>query len=227
MKKNLTGRFFALLMCALLGVSMCSGAFAQETAVYAPILDNYAKVLCGDAEPDEMMENGLNILCLYAGEEEGPATANDVGYCLLDLDGNGVKELVIGSCNANSWVSLVMFEVYTVENGQPVLVCESWERCLRTLSSEGYIVSDGSSGAAETTVERSRIGADGKTLEFVDSVVYDEEMNAQNPWFHVVMGQQGTPEYIPVTEAEAKAMLDTFGTVSTELLYTPFADYAG
>lgn len=215
-------RIFAALVCAGMLLGVCVGALAQEQTAYKPVLNRYADALRAGVTA----ESDVNILCLYAGAEMDAATPEDVGYALVDLDGNGVTELVIGCCRAESWLNHVMFEVYTIQEGQAVLMLESWERCRRTLSEEGYIVTEGSSGSANTTVERSRIASDGQTLEFVDAVVRDVQMDEENPWFHVTAGQQGVHEYIPITEEEAEAMLETFLTVSGSVAYTPFSAYS-
>ena len=70
------------------------------------------------------------------------------GYCLIDLDGNGVPELLVGLMTDDAFYSRIVASVFTVENGAPGLVFTSYTRSRYCLSSEGGFIYEGSGGAA-------------------------------------------------------------------------------
>lgn len=69
-----------------------------------------------------------------------------LGYALKDLDGNGVEELILATDEFSLYPN-VIYDVYTLENGEAVLVTQSRARCRYFMLQDGRFLMEGSSGA--------------------------------------------------------------------------------
>ena len=69
-----------------------------------------------------------------------------VGYAEVDLDGNGIKELILAS-DGNNIYPFVIYEIYTLRNGNPILVTSSRARERYFMLTDGRFLMEGSSGA--------------------------------------------------------------------------------
>lgn len=121
-------------------------------AVYAPVFGSYEKLFAvvdayrqGSEAPVDLTDPDYDLadnLGLYLESLAKP------GYCLIDLDGNGVPELLVGLMTDDAFYSRIVASVFTVENGAPRLVFTSYTRSRYCLSSEGGFIYEGSGGAA-------------------------------------------------------------------------------
>ena len=69
-----------------------------------------------------------------------------LGYAMKDLDGNGVSELILASDGNNDY-PYVIYEIYTLQNGNAVSVTKSAARSRFFMLSDGRFLLEGSSGA--------------------------------------------------------------------------------
>ena len=69
-----------------------------------------------------------------------------LGYALKDLDGNGVNELILASDGYNMY-PYVIYEIYTLQNGNAVSVTRSGARSRYFMLQDGRFLLEGSSGA--------------------------------------------------------------------------------
>ena len=121
-------------------------------AVYAPVFDSYEKLFAvvdayrqGSDSPVDLADLDYDLesnLSLYLESCAKP------GYCLIDLDENGVPELLVGLMTDDAFYSRIVASVFTVEDGAPKLVFTSFTRSRYCLSSEGGFIYEGSGGAA-------------------------------------------------------------------------------
>lgn len=70
-----------------------------------------------------------------------------LGYALQDLDGNGVQELILASDGYNSNYPNVIYEIYTLVNGNAVCVTKSAARERYFMCYDATFLMEGSSGA--------------------------------------------------------------------------------
>lgn len=67
---------------------------------------------------------------------------SNIGYAIEDLDGDGIKELILADMN-----SALIYEIYTLDGDMPKLVSASWDRA-NTKYCGDHFCTEGSNGAA-------------------------------------------------------------------------------
>ena len=137
--------------CELLSPGADSVLVEQDyLSAYAPVFDSYLAFLNG-AEPDGMdtTERGAYYYVLgETGCSEMVRSGGELGYCLKDLDRNGIPELLIGATGADYYDETLIYDMFTLENGVPVRVLVSSARVRYYLAEEDLILHEGSGGAA-------------------------------------------------------------------------------
>ena len=120
-----------------------------DELVYWDTIDAYANALARGASGLEMHEMGLNRLTALT-ESDDPL--GELGYAIRDIDGNGVKELMIGCMNSDPFYGKMIFSLYSQDeshNPQPVFL--SSERSRYHYIAEGEFYYHGSSSAEDST----------------------------------------------------------------------------
>lgn len=123
----------------------------------------------------EFSENGL---CYLAGYEPD---INRIGYCVLDIDNNGVDELLIGLRNYETYVGM-FYDLYTMSGDEEVLVASSGERDRYYICSDNSIANEGSGGAGLSLW--CYYDLNGTELEPRESILNDGYYDEINPWFY-------------------------------------------
>lgn len=146
-------------------------------ALYAPVLEAY-----------RAHEEAGGGLANWYGDEEGYVHvgltgAERYGYCLRDLDRNGVPELILGvwyteeDFAESAWLDPAGYEanlildLYTLVDGAPTYIVNSGDRYRYALTNEGLIQYEGSGGAAYSTAALLRL--EGAELEICTAVCID------------------------------------------------------
>lgn len=119
---------------------------------------------------------------LFSNPYTNLKSLNNVGYALIDIDGNGVPELLIGDNESVS--DGVIIDLYTYIDDSIVYLDTSGERYGIKLSKNGRIYRYGSGGAGLTEVEECKIDMDNQKLTTVEGVLYDEDDAKDTPWFY-------------------------------------------
>lgn len=120
-------------------------------AVYAELLDTYVTALNEKWDGSALMKQGLNLLALdlYDG-----APLNNIGYAVLDIDGNGTEELVIGTTAnvTDGFYGKVIFDLYTLGQDNACIQVFSSSARNRYFYAGGQLFVDlGSSSADDST----------------------------------------------------------------------------
>lgn len=174
------------------------------TLAYQDILDSYTKAILegwNDVDFPDISIMARNFTSL-----------SEVGYERIDLDGNGVEELVISTTAGDQ----VILDLYTLTNGQLSHILSGWERNSYWLGEGNVIQNVGSSSAAVSYYNGYQLKGD--QLESLYTITFDGEKDQKNPWF---LGEYGDYSH-PLTEAEAYAAMDQYGRRTLEL--TPLGD---
>ncbi len=151
---------FRRLTALILGLGLILGttpapAEAAMPAAYGEILDLVRRSMAGDkAATDDPRFN----VCWYSM----PASGQDIGYTLTDLDGDGADELILGlladSPEDENWLT----DIWTVRGGEAARVAAGWERSrlyLTLIPDEAGIFCERSDTVFESMLCHARIKA--------------------------------------------------------------------
>ena len=140
---------------------------ADATAAYAGVFETYTTLLSEGWGGEELMAHDLPLLIMYC---VGDAAFDNIGYLLLDVDGDGTQELLIGTLASDEFYAPIVFEMYTLSpEGSPVRVFSSQERARYYLCDDNTFLFEGSNSAADS-VSCSYSYADGTLTEIADTV---------------------------------------------------------
>ena len=149
-------------------------------AVYGPVLGQIYDTIMAAAmsDWDFTVEDGMTGVWEAATWADVPEDAlNNVAYTMEDLSGDGVKELVIcntsfGEETADGWKTkgVEIIGLYTVKDGEPLMVLEGWGRNAYNMLPDGRIYNWGSGGAAYSMFGVGHLSEDG--TEFVTEDFY-------------------------------------------------------
>ena len=179
--------------------------------LYKQILDKYKTGVDEKWTIQEFMDNGLCYLCGYDPEE--------VGYTFIDIDGNGIKELLIGDAMEDPDYIGMIYALYSYTEGNVEEVFSSIERARYGLCEGNAIYNDGSSGALNSVSAYYRLS--GTTLSLIERVVYDGYTDKNNPYFYGTT--ENDEDLVSITEEQAQKIKDSYVKKSIE--YTSFAEY--
>lgn len=116
---------------------------------YDEVIELYIRALKERWNSDKISEFGFEPCCFISSLEKD-------GYILKDLDQDGSDELIIlsrDSLESSRYQNFedMLYAVYTMKNGKPIRVLDSWTRSRNYLCADGGIYSEGSDGAAYFT----------------------------------------------------------------------------
>ena len=161
-----------LLLSLLLG---SSAAFADDASApapyatsdapnsYAGVIEKYRQAKAdGVASPGEAFQRGIS---------EWISSYDHVGYGLVDLDGNGIEEMIIAGIDPKidpKYADPVVFEIYTISGDAPVSLLCSETRSRYFLINDNKIINSGSGGANVSSLAAYRV--EGDHLKFVEGL---------------------------------------------------------
>ena len=115
---------------------------------YDEVIELYIRAIKERWDSDKISEFGFEPYCFISSLEKD-------GYILKDLDQDGSDELIIlsrGSQESSRYQNEdMLYAVYTMKNGKPIRVLDSWTRSRNYLCADGGIYNEGSDGASYST----------------------------------------------------------------------------
>ena len=133
----------------------------DDTAAYADIIDEYraAYETGNSANLEYLFGHNLSEVCAYS---------SGVGYALLDIDQNGVPELIIAGMGTNDFSNGIIYGMYTLVEGSPVNVFTSMARMRYYLCTDNTVYWEGSGGAAYSYFVAQHLN--GSSLENAEAI---------------------------------------------------------
>ncbi len=142
---------------------------AGVPAAYVPILDNMHALLT-QHQPDRDWQDGeYGVMERWRGNA-GPEALSSVGWSLLDLNGDGRKELLISPVHVQNGKATgqEIYALYTEKDGKAFLVQEGTSRSCFALMNGGLLKHSGSGGAMMQILGICGLSADGTKLVWHD-----------------------------------------------------------
>ena len=184
---------------------------------YETILNNIAAAFPWDSEDSDIVPENPELSYMYRQSDE----LSDIGYALIDLDGNGQNELVI-----NAIESPYVYDLYTISEGKAVHIFASGERYAHFLLENGYVELQWSDSAAKSGHDFYKFN-DGQ-LELVERITLDAEhalnvgiindlaeANDSNCYF--ISSTDKTADYVSVSAEEANEKIESYQNANPKL----------
>ena len=193
-------------------------------AAYAEQIGRYYTALSEQWEEGRYFDSEMSALPYYYYEGE---PLDNVGFGYQDLDNDGSMELIIGAI-LNAEQDPVVFEIWTLVDGEPVMVAQSGSRnryFLQFFEEENawYVANEGSNSAANFGTYYLML-LDGK-LEVTQGIVFDAMADETNPWFMAYDLDWDAGNDEPIDEDMANAILDSNRAHYTVAAYIPYSLY--
>jgi hypothetical protein len=93
-------------------------------SAYEEVFQAYESILNGDRDGDYLLNNDYPIQLIYC---MGSSPYDNIGYALIDLDNDGVQELLIGESAEDPFFDCLLLQMYTLEDGQVVKLLSTKE----------------------------------------------------------------------------------------------------
>ena len=249
-------KILSLLFCVLLCLTACAPSGLQEQSVSDSVpttetttapTQEATQPLEGAAIPEAYGQILSNIIRAYPwNDDEGDLVPEqpelsymyrwntdlaEVGFALMDLDGNGTEELILG------WIDNdFVYDVYTISEGQAVHILAGHERNSYFLCENAMIENRWSGGAAVSGNDFYRL--DGSSLKLSERITYDVyhamEIGLIRDWdeadgqdFYFASPTENSADYSRISADEALATLDNHREANPqlEIRYTPLTEY--
>ena len=133
----------------------------EFVSAYGTVISSYYRAYSsGNTAADYAWSNNISEMIAYS---------QNAGYALLDLNGDGTAELVIAGIGTDGFANGMIYDLYTLVNGQPVQLACSQARSRYYLRADGSVLNEGSNGAGNTIYVVNRVY--GSSLVPVESVM--------------------------------------------------------
>jgi hypothetical protein len=213
---------------------------------YKDILDKYYQAIYEhqtnpeqwDWDDGNYAEKGLlyEIVNPYWSWENTENMLSKVGFAFVDLNEDGIDELVLGWIGNEFWNmdEGYVFAVYTIVDGKATLAIEGWERCLYVIGKDGYLYNSGSNGSEESIYTKYSFSLEREDfLEPVEEIYsyysYDDNKKL---WEHItnpedinVIEYKEKHQDLLIDENKALTMGEAWMESGIEIDYTLFSDY--
>lgn len=121
---------------------------ADPIAAYADVFATYTTLLTEGWGGEELMAHDLPLLIMYC---TGNAPFDNIGYLLLDVDGDGTQELLTGTTLDDPFYAPIVFEMYTLNpDGSIARVFSSQERARYYLCDDNTFLFEAANSAADS-----------------------------------------------------------------------------
>ena len=194
------------------------------TAVYSRQIERYYTAISQQWDEGTYWDHEMSSLaaCYYEG-----TPLENVGFAFMDLDGNGIQELLIGAILEADRDPLV-FEIWTVRNSEPVMLAQSGShnRYYLQYSEEDALWSvayEAENGAANHAVYYLQL-IDGE-FQVIQGVIFDAFANETAPWFMAYDLDWDISNDTPIDEDTATAVMAAERNSYVPQEYFPYSQY--
>ena len=196
----------------------------QYLEKYAPVLDRYSQALQEQWNEGMLFQEGMCTLSTYC--YEGNPLEN-VGYTLMDLDGDGIWELIIGAIR-NAEQDPLVFEIWALKNDEPVMLVQSGShnRYYLQYAEEDNLWSvayEAENGAANHAVYYLQL-FEGE-FSVTQGIIFDAAADEENPWFMTYDLDWDVSNDTPIDEDTANAVMNAGRNTYAPQEYFPYSLY--
>ena len=186
--------------------------------VYPKQIERYYTAISQKWDELAYLDNEMSTLT--ARYYEGNPMDN-VGFAFVDLDRDGIWELVIGATQDS-----LVFEIWDLKNGEPVMVAQSGSHnryYLQYADDQWTVGYEAENGAANFAVYSLKLVSG--EFQVIQGVVFDALANEENPWFQATDLDMDGSNDTPITEETAVTMMNATRSIYTTADYFPYSLY--
>lgn len=192
--------------------------------VYPEQIDRYYNALFQQWDAETYMENDMSAMAAYYYDGN---PLDNVGFTFMDLDGDGIWELIIGAI-LNAERDPLIFEIWGLKDDEPVLLAQSNSdnRYYLQYAQEDNLWSvayEAENGAANFAVYYLQL-VNGE-FEVIQGVIFDAMADEKNPWFMAYDLDWDTSNDTPIDEETANAVRNAGRDIYTATEYFPYCLY--
>ena len=198
------------------------GAGKNGEDLYAMTIDKYVWALTEGWDADKFEEEGMSPEFYALAKTEGDKAFDKMGYAYMDISSDGVDELLVGVVDDSDEPSVV-YDVYTMVNGEPALVASGSARNSFRAMEYGGLGNVFSGGANENGLRVYMIYPDSTELGYQYGVKYDGYTDEKNPWY-VNDGTDDEDAWQQTTEDDYNMWNERATEQFLKLDFTPFSE---
>lgn len=145
----------------------------------------------------------------------------------MDVNGDGVCELMIGAIHGDEFVDKMLFELYSLEDGIPVQIFAGQERdryYIDELEEGGFLIANEASSGALNSAWFYYV-MDGEELSVVQAILYDAAASPDRPWYMTYSRDWDISGAEPIEEQLAEDIIESHKGRYMVPEYQRFADY--
>lgn len=192
--------------------------------IYAQQVERYYTAISDQWDESTYFDHEMSPMAAYYYEENA---LDNVGFAFIDLDGDNIQELIIGAIR-NSEQHPLVFELWTLNNGEPVMLAQSGSRNRYYLQyaeedNAWSIAYEAENGAANHAVYYLQLSA-GK-FEVIQGVLFDAVASESAPWFMTYDLDWDISNDMPIDEDAANAVMEAGRNIYTAMEYLPYSLY--
>ena len=192
--------------------------------VYAQQIELYYIAVAQQWDSVTYMDNAM---CSMAAFYYGDNALENIGFTFIDLDNDGISELIIGTI-LNAELDPLVFEIWTVKNGAPELLAQSGSHnryYLRHSEQDGLwtVALEAENGAASRAVYYLQLVAG--QFQVTDGVICDYLVSETDPWFATTDMDWNVSNDTPITTDTANATMAAGKATYVAADYTPYSLY--
>ena len=192
--------------------------------VYAQQIKRYHTAISQQWDMDAYWDQEMSSMVVHY---YGGTPLDNIGFTLMDLDGDGIPELIIGAILGSDRDPLV-FEIWTVHNGDPVMLAQSGShnRYYLQYSEEENLWSvayEAENGAANHAVYYLQL-VEGE-FRVIQGIIFDAFASENDPWFMAYDLDWDVSNDIPVDEETATSIVQAGRNIYSTLEFLPYSLY--
>ena len=192
--------------------------------VYAQQIERYYTAISQQWDENAYLDHEMSPLVTryYDGNP-----LDNVGFTFMDLDGDGIWELIIGAIQ-NAEQDPLVFEIWALKNNEPVMLVQSGShnRYYLQYAEEDDLWSvayEAENGAANHAVYYLQL-FEGE-FSVTQGVIFDALANEESPWFMTYDLDWDVSNDTPIHEDSANAVMEAGRNTYAATEYFPYCLY--
>ena len=192
--------------------------------VYAQQIKRYHTAISQQWDMDAYWDQEMSSMVVHYYDG---TPLDNVGFTLMDLDGDGIQELMIGAILGSERDPLV-FEIWTLQNNEPVMLAQSGShnRYYLQYANEDdrwSVAYEAENGAANHAVYYLQL-ADGE-FHVIQGILFDALSSENAPWFMAYDLDWDISNDTPIDEDTAIAVMNAGRNIYAAQAYLPYSLY--